>query len=215
LNTIGAGYNEVLGGFLGDVISPRLAANPDYAESLDDRFKAAVLFAPWGGDLTAVGLPGTGMWNLEDMAGIDIPTLWVSGSEDDVSMYDGIVRLFDNSINSDRYLLTYDNALHNSAPNPPPPEATELGQYERYADPVWDERRINNVNQHFITAFLSKYIGGDDAASAYLNLDVENGNNAVYSVGEESEFTEDHTYWMGFPARSALGLSLRHEAVSE
>jgi hypothetical protein len=31
----------------------------------------------------------------------------------------------------------------------------------------------------------------------------------VYAVDEAGAFTADHTYWPGFSARTALGLSLR------
>ncbi|GAB5490048.1 MAG: hypothetical protein Phog2KO_02630 [Phototrophicaceae bacterium] len=210
LNSIGGGYNSTLAGILGPLITPRLAETEGFAESTDPRIKAAVLFAPWGGDLGAFGIPG-GLWDAEALANIDIPTFWVVGSEDDVSMYDGVVSLFDNSVNSERYLLTYDNALHNVVPNPPPPEATELGDYNRYADPVWDEARINNVNQHFLTAFLGVNLKGDDSYSDYLDLAVENANDGIYATDEDGNFTDDHSYWTGFEARTALGLSLRAE----
>lgn len=209
LNSIGAGYNATLAGFLGPAAEPRLASNEAYADSIDERVKAAVLFAPWGGDLGVFGIPG-GLWDDEALGGITIPTLWAVGSEDDVSQYSGVVNLFENAVNSDRYLLTYDNALHNVVPNPPPAEATALGDYERYADPSWNTAHINNVNQHFVTAFLDMTLKGEDT-SAYLDVAVENANEAVYAVDESGDFTEDHTYWTGFSPRTALGLSLRHE----
>lgn len=208
LNTIGAGYNAVLGGFVGEVVNGRLAGAEGYAA--DPRVKAAVLIAPFGGDLSVVGAPGLSFWDDEALGGITIPTFWIAGSHDDVAIYDGIVRLFDNAVNSERYLLTYDNALHNTAPNPPP-TGIELSkdEYERYADPVWDEARINNVNQHFITAFLGYHLKGEAAMADYLNLAVENANNGVYVVDDSGTPTESNTYWTGFPPRTALGMSLR------
>ncbi len=212
LNAIGAGYNQALAGFLGPVIEPRMASNPDYSTSLDERIKAAVLFAPWGGDLSAVGAPGAAFWDAEAFAAIDIPTLWIVGSEDDIAMYDGVVNMFENSVNSERYLLTYDGALHNVAPNPPPAEAVTLQQYERYADPVWDEARLNNINQHFITAFLGRYIQGNESFADYLELDVEVASDGVYAVDESGNFTEEHTYWTGFAPRTASGMKWRSAA---
>jgi pimeloyl-ACP methyl ester carboxylesterase len=206
LNTIGAGYNAVLTNFLGPVADSVLASSENYAGA-DPRVKAAVLFAPWGGNLAAVGAPGVGLWDAEALANISIPTLWVVGSQDDVSLFSGVVGLFDNATNSERYLLTYDNALHNVAPNPPPVEATELGDYQRYADPVWDERHMNNVNQHFVSAFLGQVLRGEDQ-SAVLEPQVEDANEGVYSVDDAGNFTETHTYWAGFAPRTALGLSL-------
>ena len=131
LNSAGAGYNQILQGFFPQIES-RMAGNPDYEASLDDRIKAIVVFAPWGGDLSGFGTPkNTGVWDAEAFAGIKIPSLWITGSLDDVSGYEAMVGMFDNSVNSERYLLTYDNALHNVAPNPPPASIRDFRDYER------------------------------------------------------------------------------------
>lgn len=204
LNTIGAGYNQVLGSFLGEVATPLLADSASYLGP-DARIKAAVLFAPWGGDLTLAGAPGVSLWDAEAMSQITTPTLWIVGSEDDVSIYASVLKLFEQSTRSERYMLVYDNALHNVAPNPPPPDALTLSDYERYAEPVWDERQINNVNQHFVTAFLEHYLRGEDYSS-YLNPAESNGSDAVDSRGADGTPTEAHTYWAGFAPRTLLGL---------
>lgn len=205
LNTIGAGYNAVLTNFIGPVADSVTAGSENYAGA-DDRVKAAVLFAPWGGELAPIGVPGVSLWDAEALANITIPTLWVVGSKDDVSTYVGVEALFNASTNSERYMLVYDNALHNAAPNPPFSADVALSDYERYADPVWDERHINNVNQHFLTAFFGQVLNGEDN-SAYLEPAVAEAGDGVYSMGEDGEFTEDHTYWAGFSPRTALGLS--------
>lgn len=208
LNVIGAGYNATLTGFLGSAVAGRLAGAEGYAA--DARVQVAVLFAPWGGDLSGIGVPDAAMWDDSALAEITIPTLWIAGANDDVALYEtGIARMFDAAVNSDRRLLTYADALHNVAPNPPPAAAVTLQQYERYAEPVWDEAHINNVNQHFITAFLDLNLKGNDAMAAYLNPAVENSNDGVYAVDEAGAFTDAHTYWPGFSPRTALGLSLR------
>ncbi|MCU0466031.1 MAG: dienelactone hydrolase [Anaerolineae bacterium] len=204
LNSVGAGYNSVLQGFL-PVIESRMEGNETYEASIDSRIKAVVVFAPWGGDLSAFNLPDTGFWDVEALGTISVPSLWVAGSLDDVSGYDAIVGLFDSAVSSERYLLTYDNALHNVAPNPPPSDVRGFGDYERYSEPAWDERRINNINQHFVTAFLGQYLKGGDYA-AYLNPAVENANEGVFSD------TSDSTYWAGFLPRTATGMTLRTEA---
>lgn len=209
LNTIGAGYNGVAANFgTGDSINQLVAGNEAYLEYQDERIKAAVLFAPWGGDLGFVGMSGMALWDEPALADITIPTFWIVGSEDDVSLYEGVERLFNWSVNSGRYMLVYDNALHNVAPNPPPPAAQALSDYERYADPVWNENTINNVNQHFITAFLGQHLKGNDDYTGYLDVPVENANEGVYSVDEDGNLQEDHTYWTGFAPRTALGLRL-------
>ncbi len=209
LNSIGAGYNAVLQGFL-PILENRSAGNADYVASLDDRIKAAVLFAPWGGDLSAFGMTGMGVWDAEAFANITVPTLWISGSLDDVSGYDAIVGMFDNTINSERYLLTYDNALHNVAPNPPSDTVSNFDVYSHLNEPMWDERRLNNINQHFVTAFLNQYLNGEDY-SEYLNPTVEHSNDGIYSVDADGNQTDEHSYWAGFLPRTALGMHLRAE----
>jgi hypothetical protein len=174
--------------------------------------KAAVLFAPWGGNLAAAGAPGVSLWEDTAFAGITVPTLWIVGSHDDVAYYDAIVNMFDNAVNSDRTLLTYVNALHNVAPNPPSLEAATFAEYESLSEPAWDSRRLNNINQHFITAFLGQHLMGDADMAAYLDVAVENSNEGVYATDDAGAFTAAHTYWLGFQNRTALGMELRRES---
>jgi hypothetical protein len=98
-------------------------------------------------------------------------------------------------------LLTFLNARHNVAPNPPPPESLKPGlhldEYLRYADSVWDQRRINNINQHFVTAFLGVHLKQMDSYRAFLNID---------------EFDKE---WPGFKARTSVGLNLDHQTAAE
>ena len=94
------------------------------------------------------------------------------------------------------------------AVNPAPPLA---GLYYRefihYQEPAWDNRRLNNINQHFITAFLGKYIQGDAAKyEPYLDL-IEPMSNDSPRVDES-----DPAYWKGFPNFSAIGMEFRHLA---
>lgn len=213
LNSAGAGYNAILENTFPS-IRLRMADNEEYEASLDDRIKAIVVFAPWGGDLSSFGLPNTGVWDVEAFAGIKIPSFWVVGSLDDVSGYDAMVGMFDNSVNSERYLLTYDNALHNVAPNPPSADVQDFAIYEHRSEPVWDERRINNINQHFVTAFLNHYLTNQDHSS-YLNPAVEDANSGVTSVDEAGNLNDDHTYWKGFLPRTAIGMTLRVESAEE
>lgn len=216
LNALGAGYNGVAANFgPGANYELLVDGNPAYAELVDPRIKAAVLFAPWGGSLAGLGMGDTALWDEPALANITAPTFWVVGSQDDVSLFSGVRRLFDWSVNSDRYLLVYENALHNVAPNPPPADAEAFPDYERYSEPVWEETRINNINQHFVTAFLGYYLKGDEALADYLMLEVENANDGVYSVAEDGSFTEEHTYWAGFTPRTALGMQLIYAPAAE
>jgi predicted dienelactone hydrolase len=206
LETLGAGCNQLVEGLM-KKFAPFIMAKPEDAP--DPRIKASVLFAPWGGSFD--GAP-TGIFDTESLKKITAPTLWIAGSQDDISGYSGIVNLFEASKNSDRYLLTYENALHNVAPNPAPPEAKHWGQASRWAEPVWSSSRMNNINQHFITAFLEKQLRGDTEAGSYLDVKVESSNDGVYAVDEGGAPTGDHTYWPGFEARTAVGLKMRYES---
>ncbi len=207
LNVAGAGYTEgmVGSGFVpGGALSVRQAGNFE----ADPRVKAVVAFAPWGGPaaLEAVGVPGASFWDPEGLAGLTVPTLFVVGSEDDTAGYEGGVKyLFENAVNAERYLLVYENARHSVAANPPPAEAqVNLDEYSRYAEFAWDETRINNINQHFVTAFLGEKLKGEDYG-AYLDL-VPLSNDGVYAVDDSGTPTEEFTYWAGFKPRTAVGL---------
>lgn len=112
-------------------------------------------------------------------ARIESACFFVAGSQDDISGYEkGTKAIYLGAIHADRYLLTYQNARHNVATNPPPPESLQPGlhfdEYYRYADPVWNEARINNINQHFVTAFLGIHLKHRDFGK-YLELQ-ENAN---------------------------------------
>jgi len=190
LNVAGAGYTPKVQSFVGGLLSSRLEGAPGFAP--DPRVKAVVAFAPWG--------EAEGVWDSDGLAGLKVPILFVDGDHDDVASYTSGVRvIFNSAVNSDRYLLVYENARHNIAPNPPPQlPGMDAQAFLGYGEPAWDSRRINNVNQHFVTAFLDKYIQGEDE-SAYLNLPSKPG--------------EDD--WNGFAPRTAVGLELWHLAPGQ
>jgi len=207
LNAAGAGFSPAAAGFFGRMvegstaINVRLAGAPELEATRDSRIKAIVAFAPWGMNVN--------LWDADGLAGLSVPLFLVVGSADDVAGYEnGVVKIFDGAVNADRYLLTYLNARHNVAPNPPPTANVDYDEYMRYAEPVWDEERINNINQHFVTAFLGIHLKGEDYGQ-YLDL-IEVAADGIYSVDDNGNPTEEHTYWAGFQPRSALGLTLQH-----
>ena len=93
-----------------------------------------------------------------------INMLFVAGSVDDVSGYEnGIRAIWEKAINTDRSLLTYDNANHNAgAPIPAPAESWQPSEhidfipFDHYADAVWDNVRMNNVLPGFIDSLPEK-----------------------------------------------------------
>jgi len=84
-----------------------------------------------------------------------------------------------------------------SAPNPPPKESLKPGLpfdfYNHYAEPAWDQRRINNINQHFVTAFSGIQLKNKDYVK-YLKTDEDNKLRT----------------WPGFKNRTSVGLELLH-----
>ncbi len=196
LNIAGAGYSERAVKFFEtstkgiNALEKRKMGNPDFMNSFDNRFKAVVAMAPWGMEYN--------VWDKEGLKGVKIPTLFIAGSKDDISGYEkGVKAIYDGAVNTERYLLTYVNARHNIAPNPPTSEVMTPGlhidEYLRYADSVWDQRRINNINQHFITAFLG------------LKLK----KNTDYSTYLDAEGFEGQDPWEGFLPRTSVGLEFR------
>ena len=197
LNVGGAGYSDVLAGFFKKMtggsmaISIHLANNPIYQQKRDKRIKAIVAFAPWGME--------RGVWDSQGLKGLKTPTFFIAGSQDDIAGYEkGIKAIYEGSINADRYLLTYKNARHNVAPNPPPAESLSPGlhidEYYRYAEPSWDQRRLNNINQHFVTAFLGIHL---KQKKYFKFLDLQQNSNV-----------KD---WTGFKPRSSTGMELLHD----
>lgn len=182
-------------------LARRQAGNPELAASLDPRIKAGIAIGPWGWN--------AGFWDREGLAGIKTPIFFMAGSVDATSGYSpGIRNLFELAVNTDRYLLTFEYAGHNAAaPIPAPRETWPTPGAGHYLDPVWDTVRMNNIAQHFATAFLGKYLKGDPEMDSYLNL-VESGREALWSVDAKGQPRPDHTYWKGFGNRTAVGLRL-------
>lgn len=212
VNTIGGGFTAASVGFSwgtpNGALAVRQAGNPAHAASMDPRVKAAVAFAPWGWN--------AGFWDAAGLAGIKTPVFFVAGSVDSTSGYaPGVRNIYEASVNAPRYLLTYQNANHNAgAPMPAPKEMQTLkcgdgswGCGEHYTDAVWDNVRMNNIAQHFVTAFLAKHLKSDAGMDSYLNL-VENSQDGKWSAEANGTFKSDHTYWKGFRNSTAAGLKL-------
>lgn len=181
LNTVGAGISAAAVAYVpGGKLAVNQQGNAQYESARDPRIKAVVAFAPWGG--------AHKMWDDAGLAGVRAPLLFITGDQDDVAGYrDGVKPLFEKTIHADRYLLTYVGGRHNSAPNPPSPAHwRNPDDFASYSEPVWDSRRINNINQHYVTAFLGIHL---KAATLQAYLDDN---------------------FKGFPPRAQLGLEWRH-----
>lgn len=195
VNVIGGGYSKasetIAGAPPNRLLADRGAGNPAYRKTIDPRIKAAIAIAPWG-------MQG-GFWDAEGLKGITTPVLFVAGSADDVAGYEkGTKAIYQAAVNADRYLLTFINANHNAgAPIPAPAEtyvAAEPGKpaaFAHYADAVWDTVRMNNILDHFATAYFDLYLKNDQDKKAYFEG------------------------WKGFKRGTAVGLTLDHAAPAK
>lgn len=209
INNLGAGYSDLLVAHeeapVNALAFRHAAANPDFRGNLDPRIKAGFAVAPWG--------MAAGVWSPDDLKGIEIPTFYLAGSVDVTAGYENGARaIYENATKSDRYLLTYVNAGHHAgAPIPVPIEilgSDDQSGASHYTDPVWDSVRMNNIMDHFATAFFDYQLKGKKESLAYLSL-VPDSQDGVYSVENEQE-TDAHTYWKGFAKDTARGLLLEH-----
>lgn len=180
----------------------------------DARVKTVIAFGPWG--------MNTGFWDAQTLKGVKIPVLFVAGSVDDVSGYEkGTRAIFEAATGVERALLTFENANHNAgAPMPAPREAdildADLGfnLSDHYADAVWDSVRMNNISQHFVTAWLGQHLKGDAAMTPFLTL-VPNANDGVWAKNDDGTDKPEHTHWAGFPDRTAKGLRYEVKSAGE
>jgi predicted dienelactone hydrolase len=216
LASAGAGYskksallNLVPGGYLSDWT----ADSPKFQAIDRSAIKAVVAIAPWGAQ------PPQNAWDREGLAGIHIPSLFIAGDHDDVADFEhGVKPAFEQAVNSERYLLVYENARHNTGGNPPVP-GNVLGyrEIEGVDEPVWRKERIAAINQHFITAFLDLYLKGIEGRRDYLRVPTVRSNDgkwevpagphddSAYSTGKDAH---DNLFWKGFQRRWALGLEM-------
>lgn len=200
LATAGAGYSNQGGAaqaIPGGYFDRWLAESKEFQSRHREQIKAVVAIAPWGNQ------PPQNNWDAKGLAGIRMPSLFIAGDQDDVSGFEqGTRKAFYGAVNSERYLLVFENARHNVGGNPPPPEAQGSFTGRAFFDePVWRKDRIAAINQHFITAFLDLYVKGDESRRAYLALPVES------PAGSQA--------WKGFQPRWALGVQWYRYAAGQ
>jgi predicted dienelactone hydrolase len=186
------------------LLTRHLAGSDTHAMMPTDKVKAVISIAPWG--------KNTGFWDADGLAGFEKPLMLMAGSVDDVSVYSALRAIFAETTGTDRHLLTFENANHNAgAPMPSPKEGYQMVEgfdfapFEHYADAVWDNTRMNNIAQHFATAFMDLHLKSDAGKADFLDL-IPNSADGVHKMGEDGKPTEEHSYWTGFAARTAAGL---------
>ena len=204
LNTIGACYNfspEQAAMFTGTQDPDMLpfvqkalnscAAGQYENPKADDKWKAAVTFAAWGGQHN--------VFTDKSLAGISVPKLFVSGNLDDVSGYAGIQSLYQKTQAPSTYLLTMINARHNIAPHPAPIEAWESEtDFGHYYEPAWSSTALNDINRHFVLAMMDCHVKNKADTCDYLNL-----SESSDQVQVDGKLPEP---WKGFDSRFSTGL---------
>jgi len=195
VNVLGGGYSEAsitaANAPPNHLLAQRAASNPDYRKTMDPRIRAAIAVAPWGMQ--------NGFWDAEGLKGITTPVLFVAGSADSVAGYErGTRAVYEDAVNAERYLLTFVNANHNAgAPIPAPAEtyrysaAQKSYPFVHYADAVWDSVRMNNILDHFATAWFEWWLNGQHDRTAYFQPAPDGALK-------------------GFQPRTAVGLKLEH-----
>ncbi len=158
---------------------------------VDSKWKAAMALAPWGGQHN--------LFDSKAMKNIITPVLYVSGDLDDVSGYQGIKSLYNQTGSSNKYLLTYKNARHNVAPHPAPTAShgSELDM-GHYFEPSWSSITLNNINKHFALALMNCHIKKQSESCAYLDL--PSNSNQIPVDGKTPDV------WKGFNHRYATGM---------
>lgn len=195
------------------LLAQHLAGSDSHEALMDPRIKGVIAIGPWGNN--------AGFWDTNGLAGLRVPLMLMAGSDDDVSVYDAMRGVFDGAVGVDRQLLTFQFANHNAAaPMPAPAEAwaaadnLDFSPFEHYADAVWDTVRMNNIAQHFATAFMGLHLKGETDMTPYLTL-TPNSGDGVVALDDAGQPTEDHTYWQGFAPRTAKGLRFEAKPAGE
>jgi dienelactone hydrolase len=156
-------------------------------------------------------------WGAGGLGAITAPTLFIVGSRDRLIGYDpGVKTLFDEEVHAPRYLLTFRNAGHSIGMNAAPQAMRgRLWDLDWFEDPVWRKDRVLAIETHFITAFLDRYVKGDLAKAAYLDVTEPVSDRGVWPQAPDDRYDAYSpgkapiTLWKGFQRDHATGLELR------
>ena len=171
--------------------------------------RAVVAISPAGG--------GTlGSWGADGVGALTAPLLLIAGDEDRTVDYaTGARTIFNTASAAQRYLLTFKGGGHAIGLNPVPDAMRQrLWDQDWFEDPVWRKERITAINAHFITAFLDRYVKGDESRSAYLDVPVPESSAGVWPAATPLAYDAyspggaNITVWKGFQRNHAAGLEL-------
>lgn len=174
--------------------------------------RAVVALAPAGAARHA--------WDARGLRALSAPLLLIAGDHDRTVDYQtGARAIFDQAVNAPRYLLTFRFAGHAIGLDPAPDAMRgKLWDLDWFEDPVWRKDRITAINAHFITAFLDRFVKGDESRAAYLDVstpDSDAGQWPASKSGSYAAFSPASggiTVWKGFQRNHAAGMMLLHAA---
>ena len=192
------------------LLTPYAQGGARREETRVQELRAVVAIAPWGGSYSA--------WGDGGLAQITAPLLLISGDRDQTVDYAmGAHAFLEATTGAQRYLLTFKGAGHAIGFDPVPPEmGHSLWDISWFEDPVWRKERVIGVSLHMITAFLDRYVKGDESRSAYLDGLVPDAGSGQWQApagtgyGAYSPGGPGVTLWKGFQRGYAEGLELQH-----
>ena len=197
----------------GGLILPFVRGGAQAGDVTVQNLKAVVAISPAGGGTLQA-------WGADGLRDLDTPLLLIQGDHDRTVDYaTGARAIFEGAVNAPRYLLTLLEAGHSIGLNPPPATMRKrLWDQEWFQDPVWRAERVNAINAHFITAFLDRYVKGDDSRAAYLDVPVARSSDGAWPAPAPGAPTIPYdayspgsrgiTVWKGFQRSEAAGLEL-------
>lgn len=194
----------------GQLLAPYAQGGARRAETRVEGLRAVVAIAPWGGFYAT--------WGSAGLADIDAPLMLISGDRDQTVDYaTGAHAFLEAASGARRYLLTFRGAGHAIGFDPVPPQMRHsLWDISWFEDPVWRKERVIGVSLHVITAFLDRFVKGDESRAAYLDVPVPDAGSGQWQApagtdyGAYSPGGAGITLWKGFQRGYAEGLELQH-----
>jgi len=213
LTAAGAPLDPGLAAATRGVLAPYVAGGAQAGELKIPDLKAVVTISP------PLHLGPFASWAQGGLAAIHTPTLFIVGSQDHLVGYDpGVRTLFEQETGASRYLLTFREAGHNIGMSGVPPEMRQrLWDKDWFEDPVWRKERLTEIEAHFITAFLDRFVKGDGAKATYLDGLVPNSDDGSWAdppagYGAISPGPPAATLWKGFQPAHAAGMTFEFKS---
>jgi predicted dienelactone hydrolase len=194
------------------LLEPYTSGGADQDAMHVHNLRAVVAIAPWGGSVNA--------WGTAGLAGVRAPLFLIAGDHDRTVDYaTGARNMLDACTGARRYLLTYQGGGHALGLNPAPAEMQDrIWDISWFEDPVWRKERIIGINLHMITAFLDRYVKGDESRAVYLDNLQPESSTARWQAPAGTRFDAISpgppvtTLWKGFQRDYAENLELLQRA---